>query len=69
VKPKANLRVGVSGDTTTARSIAWLLPPVTLLPDAGPLVIGTAPPMRRSRERAWRRMAAERGVQQPARQA
>jgi hypothetical protein len=47
-----NLRIGVSGDTTTAGSITWLLPPVRVLPDAGLLVVGTAPPLRRSKQRA-----------------
>jgi hypothetical protein len=68
MKPRANLKAGVGNDTSTAAAITWLLQPVRLLPDAGPLVVGTAPPLRRSKQRARQRMAAERGVPQPERQ-
>jgi hypothetical protein len=64
VKPRANLKAGVSNDTSHARSITWLQTPVRLLPNDGPLVVGVARngPMSKAMLRHWRRVAEQRGA-------
>jgi hypothetical protein len=69
MKARASMTVSASGDSSDGRSVSWLLPPVRLLPDGGPLVIGVAPPMRARMVRRWQRVAEERGVQQDRGQA
>jgi hypothetical protein len=49
-KAKVKLRAGISGDTTTARSITWLDKPLRL---GGLIILGAGPPMSR---RALRRL-------------
>jgi hypothetical protein len=62
----ANMRVGLSGDSSTAASIEWLRPPVRLLPDGGgPPVVGVGPPLSRKARRRWLQMAAEQAQQEP----
>ena len=64
MKAPANLKLGASGDTTTAASITYLQAPVRLLPTYGPLVVGIAPALSAPMLRAWQRIATRRGVPQ-----